>query len=331
MDKARVQTDRKLRKVEKKLNKIYAQAEHEIYGKWDAYMERQAKKLAVLQKEYDDLIKAGKKDEARELSAKLKQKKQSVLLRNDEYKSMAQITADNMAKVNATALAYVNGVMPEIYILNYNAVAGAVKEIGGISFNLVNQNAVKYMVMKNPNLIPRKTFNKYKDVKWNLKRINSSVLQGIIQGESIPKIAKRLEPIFNNNKASAVRNARTLVTSVENKGKLDSFEKLEEDGAVIKKIWVATGDDRTRDWHLSMDGQEVDLDEDFEDGLGNSLAYPGDPNGEPETVYNCRCAMKPHIIGFRKPDGRIVEIEREQRENIHDKEIEQERKRRADG
>ena len=62
----------------------------------------------------------------------------------------------------------------------------------------------------------------------------------------------------------------------------------------INRVWHATHDARVRDWHLSMDDQEQPPGESFVDGLGNLLAYPGDPAAPPETRINCRCTL-----GFR--------------------------------
>lgn len=317
--------------MERRIRKIYKQSEHEIAKNWNSFMEIQGLRVKSLQDEYYRLKNAGRTDEAKTVAIELSKRKKEMTLGNEHFKRMAEHTANELSRTNAIALAYVNGQIPEIYRINYNAVAGTIKEFGGMSFQLINQDTLKYMITKNPTLIPQKTLNRHKDIRWNMKRINSSVLQGIIQGESMDEIAERLLPIMNNNAASAIRNARTLVTSAENKGKLDSFEQLEADGAVLKKVWIATGDDRTRDWHLDMDGQEVDIDEDFVDGLGNEIAYPGDPKGEPETIYNCRCAMRANIIGFRKADGRVEKITREERNGTHQFEIKEERMRRRYG
>ena len=135
--------------------------------------------------------------------------------------------------------------------------------------------------------------------------MNSAVLQGIIQGDSMDRIAERILPIVHNNESAAIRNARTMVTGAENQGRLDSFQELQDMGTVIKKKWIATLDDRVRAWHAEMDGDEVDLDENFVDGNGNELQYPGDPDAEPETVYNCRCAMEAVIVGFKDENGNV--------------------------
>ena len=164
--------------------------------------------------------------------------------------------------------------------------------------------------------MPKKKISVPEDKRWNTKYINSQVTQGIVQGESMDKIADRIFPeimaksdtdgktskqmaeLLNRNRQAAIRNARTLVNGVENKGRQDRYNDLERKGCVIKKIWIATEDNRTREWHADMDGQEVDNDEMFIDGNGNELEYPGDPNAEPETVYNCRCTMRAEIRAY---------------------------------
>jgi hypothetical protein len=69
-------------------------------------------------------------------------------------------------------------------------------------------------------------------------------------------------------------------------------QMAEQTGIPLERItrrWHPVHDARTRDWHASMDGQERGVDEPFEDGHGNPLMYPGDPQAPPETVINCRC------------------------------------------
>ena len=156
--------------------------------------------------------------------------------------------------------------------------------------------------------MPSAAVNYPKDMAWNTRKINSAVLQGILQGESITKISKRLLPILDNNESAAVRNARTMVTSAENHGRLDRYHDYEDEGIVMTKMWLATPDGRTRDWHLDMDGQEVPVEDPFIDGLGNELEYPGDEMAPGETVYNCRCSMRSHITGVRGADGRIIPV-----------------------
>jgi SPP1 gp7 family putative phage head morphogenesis protein len=54
-----------------------------------------------------------------------------------------------------------------------------------------------------------------------------------------------------------------------------------------KKQWVATKDMLTRESHVELDGEEVDFDEAF----SNGLMFPLEPGGDPGEVINCRCDM----------------------------------------
>ena len=59
----------------------------------------------------------------------------------------------------------------------------------------------------------------------------------------------------------------------------------------VIRIWNATRDKRTRDWHRSMNGQEQPEGQPFVDGLGNRLRWPGDPQAPGASTINCRCAL----------------------------------------
>ncbi len=54
-------------------------------------------------------------------------------------------------------------------------------------------------------------------------------------------------------------------------------------------------DKRARESHTPMDGETVADGELFVTGAGNTLEYPGDPNGPPEETINCRCYREMRI------------------------------------
>ena len=56
--------------------------------------------------------------------------------------------------------------------------------------------------------------------------------------------------------------SRTEVTRSSQTGKLQAYQKADEKG---KKIWITHFDDRTCALCKRMDGQEVDINEDFTD------------------------------------------------------------------
>ena len=286
-DKSHILTDQKLEEMEKRLSAIYSRAEKEIQKTADEYFSKFAKQDEAKRK----LLEQGKITE----DEYTKWRKGKVMY-GKRFTEMKEQCAKQLLNVNQTALAYVNGELPEVYALNYNALAGSVDGVGGYSFTLVDADTVRNLAVTDTSLLPYKEIDPEKDIPWNMKKINAETLQGILQGESMDKIAKRLRNVQEMNKTQAIRSARTLVTGAENKGRLDSHKRAEEDGIILEEKWVATKDGRTRHSHAMLNGETKKTNETF----SNGLEYPGDPSGRPEEVYNCRCTMTAKVLGFKK-------------------------------
>lgn len=157
-----------------------------------------------------------------------------------------------------------------------------------ISWTLYDHDTVERIIRDNPDLLPLPEVNIPLDRRWNKEHVNNDVLQGILQGDSIPKIAQRLENILGMDHNAAVRSARTATTAAECAGRLDTYKYAESLGIKLQKQWLATLDDRTRHAHRQLDGQTVDIGKNFEID-GYELEYPGDPKAPGYLIYNCRC------------------------------------------
>lgn len=195
-----------------------------------------------------------------------------------------------------------------------------------ITFSIINEDVLDRLISDGEIALPRRQLDIPKDEQWNAKQMTSKILQGIQNGDAIPDIATSLMQVIGNNTVSAVRNARTMVTSAENHGRLDSYQNLENQGVVQKKVWIATADDRTRESHLELDGEEVDINDKF----SNGCMFPADEScGDPSEVWNCRCSMRDHIIGFRRADGTISYVNHDRDDTGHSAKIDEEKERRA--
>lgn len=289
-DKAHKLTDLKLEEMEKKISAIYKRSEKEIQEKADEYFDKFKKQ----DQKKRELVQKG------ELTEKeYQQWRKNKIMYGKRFKAMKEDVAKQLLNVNQIATAYINGELPEVYALNYNALADTVDGVGGYSFTLTDRDTVRHLALTDTSLLPLRELDPAKDIPWNMKKINSEVLQGIIQGESIPKISKRISNVQEMNKAAAVRSARTIVTGAENKGRMDSYERAEKDGIILEKEWLAAIDSRTRDWHADLNGKTMPLDKPFQNDFGN-IMYPGDPSAHPANVYNCRCTLISKIKGFKK-------------------------------
>jgi uncharacterized protein with gpF-like domain len=103
------------------------------------------------------------------------------------------------------------------------------------------------------------------------------------------------------NRNSAISNARTAITGAENAGRIESYRYAESIGITLKKEWLASLDERTRDEHRALDGQRVDIDEPFKVD-GAEIMFPGDPNAEGYLVYGCRCTLVSAVEGVKDLD-----------------------------
>lgn len=290
-EKAHDATDEILAGMESRLSAIYDQAHKEIEAKAAEYFE-QFKKLDAQKRK---LVDAGKLSEE-----EYKKWRRNKIMYGKHWTNLKAQLAEEYANVNRTAFAYINGKLPEVYALNYNDIGAELDDkVKGYSFELMDAQTVKNLATKDETLLPYKYLNGVKDVRWNTQKVNAAVLQGILHGESIPNLAKRLQGVTDMNKVSAIRNARTTITSAECKGRQDSYEKATKDGIKLKREWIAAIDGRTRHAHRLLDGQLADVDKPFKSELGD-IMYPGDPEADPSNVYNCRCTIAAKVIGFNK-------------------------------
>ena len=288
VDRAHVWTDWKIEQVEKELEKIYRRAEKELEKRAEKYFKR----FEELDKKQRALLDSGKITDA-EYAAWRKGK----MMTGKHWSDMKKDASEQLLKVNQTATAYVNDQLPTVYVRNYNQVANGINgQIKGYSFELVDSSTIRRLAADNKTLLPYKYIDGVKDVRWNTQKVNSEILQGILQGDSIPNMAKRLRKVTEMNRNSAIRNARTTCTSAENKGRMDMLHDAENKGVKTQKGWLAKNDSRTRDSHAELNVVFVDIDDKFDNGL----EYPGDPNGDPAEVYNCRCTLVYKIVGFCK-------------------------------
>ena len=79
-------------------------------------------------------------------------------------------------------------------------------------------------------------------------------------------------------------HARTEATGAWN---AEAVDRMRSEGAMSKQ-WSAAGDSHVRPEHAEADGQVVGIDEAFIVG-GESLMFPGDPDGSDAMIDNCRC------------------------------------------
>ena len=292
MDYGHSTTDKMLMTLEGKIKQEYEQASKEVEKsaqKYLAQFEKNDKKMAAL-------VEAGDITKKEYTEWRTKQ-----ILISEKWKS----ARDEMTNIYMNADKVANGLIRdsayEAYALNHNygtfeAETGAKLDT---NYTLYSKDSVARLAKDNPDLLPppgKRTSAAIRSgrlKRWNQQQLQSAAMQGMLQGKSMPKIAKDIaERVGEKNSSSHIRAARTMITSAENAGRIDSYRRAEEMGIEMQKQWMSTHDGRTRHSHRELDGETIPVDEEF----SNGLMFPADPYGLPEEVYNCRCTLVAKVI-----------------------------------
>lgn len=294
-------TEKLLGKLEKNIAKEFKTATSDMQAKLKAYLEEteagRKKQESLLmagkitQKDYDDWVfrhtMVGKR-----------------------WEQMRDTLAADMHNANEIAKGMMMDTMPDVYALNMNYGTYQIETGGRIDtgFTLYNHDTAEYLLGDQRQLMPVPSAKKAaqiaanKDMQWNKKKIQSAVLQGILQGESPYDVAKRLQNVGQMNYNSAVRYARTMTTSAQNAGRYEAFRRADKLGVDLTIEWQATLDDRTRHDHRLMHGQRRNVDEPFKTPDGFEILYPADCTGDSYElqgeIWNCRCTLLSWVKGF---------------------------------
>lgn len=122
----------------------------------------------------------------------------------------------------------------------------------------------------------------------------AEITDGLNAGENVDQVATRVGNVLDWTASErwpgrARTIARTEATRARNAGTVAAgTEQARVTGRILTKTWRAHHDEKTRIPHAQADGQTQPFWAPFMVG-GEPLMFPGDPNGTPENVINCRC------------------------------------------
>lgn len=271
--------------LSEQIKETYRQASQEVDKKTAAFWERYKKRAEQKKKDLD----AGKitRDEYQRWM-------QTQMFTGDRWKEKLSDITQTYVDADKKAREIIGGTSKNVFVQYANSTAKDVgKHIqGGYSFDIYDQKTVERLLKENPDLLPKWKIDEPKDYKWNKDRVRNAITEGIVQGESIPSIQKRLiEGLATSNAKKMTLFARTAITGAQNAGRMERLHEATQMGIKVQKKWLSTHDARTREDHSELDGQTVDIDEPFETKDGRQIMFPGDPAAPPELVYNCRCTL----------------------------------------
>lgn len=267
MDKAHKFVDKELTKYEKELKKIYSQALKEI-----------EKEL----KYNSDKLNGGDMKTTRQSLKRLNDlfKRMTIEFNNADLKAISLLEKE-LKKIGITNLEYAE-----------ELINTKISELGiDETYTLFNDNILSNIIKGN--VFAEIAMEGFTDKAYIYNELRREFAVGLLKGESIPKLAKRIQKSLNSSMNRAILIARTENTRVQNQSREEVFKNATEKGIKLKKQWISAGDKRVRASHQRLNGEIVNMNESF----SNNCEYPGDPNGGASEVCNCRCTFVALIEG----------------------------------
>ena len=285
MNAGQLETEAELKRLETKLKKTYKQASEEVQKKLDDYL----KQFKIEEKEWRQKLNDGDITKA-----KFQKWYSNKVMNAERWAAMRDTLAEDLTNVNVMANDLVRDSMLHTFAINHNY--GTFEIENGLNINtsytLYNADTVANLIKNDPDILKRPTLDKNLDLRWNKKLFQSHITQGILQGESIDNLAKRVAlGTTQQDMNASIRNARTSTTCAQNAGRTRSYQRAVDMGIELYQVWLAALDSRTRSSHRHMDGEKVKVVKGKQVKFSNGLRYPADPNGRPEEVWNCRCTL----------------------------------------
>lgn len=283
-------TDEKIAELEERIASLYSEAYDEVREKYLAFCRRFERD----DKKYSEQLKEGKIT-----AATYRDWLRGQVFQRKRWQAQLDDLAKTLTRTNQIAMDIINGEVPGVMAMNANWAEFQIEKAGNIDmgFGLYDEDTVKQLLRDEPNLLPPSRVDIPKDERWNMKAITRQINLGILMGERLDDIAKRLQRVADMNANQAKTHARTAMTGAQNAGRIEGYHRAQEMGIKLEKEWLATLDKRTRHAHAALDGQHVPVDESFKSELGK-IMYPGDPNARPANVYNCRCTLISRLLDY---------------------------------
>lgn len=286
-------TDKEINKLEKKIKKVYSEAQSDIEDKLDDFFQKFDAKNNI----YQQKLKDGEITQDQ-----FQQWIKGQVFQSKQWQAKKDQIINTVQNANKEASNMVNGGTIDVFAENANWSHYEMEHTEGVNFGfgIYDSHAVTNLIKNDPQLLPKWKVNEKKDYVWNGKKVDNAITQAIIQGEGLGDIATRIaSALGSNNRNTMLTFARTAMTGAQNAGRFQGLMDAKELGIDVVKVWMATLDDHTRVSHREIDGEEQKVGDKWHPfKFSNGCRYPGDPLGPAHEVYNCRCTLVSDIKGY---------------------------------
>jgi len=136
-------------------------------------------------------------------------------------------------------------------------------------------------------------------------RATSELRTGMMQGKTYAEIAGAISRHTEANYQQAVRIARTEGGRLRSLAKQEALNEAKELGIDLQKRWYSSLDNRTRSSHRLLDGQTVEVDDDFVSPESGAKGPMPRMLGRASEDISCRCTTI-NIVDGITPESRYA-------------------------
>ena len=230
-----------------------------------------------------------------------------ILQRKGQYARFLEEFERHINNITPEASTEIKQLVEEMYNLSYKGMVGVVekhKDLKELKEKLEDIRNVTPEVIRaaveNPvaGLTLSDTLEKNrKEIIYNIKR---DITNGLLNGDRMSSMAKRIADSVGKNYRKSILIARTEVHRVREAGHHDAAVEVDnvmQQGTTslrMVKTWRSMRDEKVRKTskanHRKMDGVTIGLDEEFDLGRGVKAKAPAQ-SGKAEHDCNCRCYL----------------------------------------
>ena len=211
-------TDEKIAELEERIKELYSEAYDEVYEKYMAF----CRKFEKDDKKYSQQLKDGKIT-----AATYRDWLRGQVFQRRRWQAQLDDLAKTLTRTNQIAMDIINEAAPGVFAMNANWAEFEIERAGNanMGFGLHDEDTVKRLLRDEPNLLPPPKVKIPEDEAWNMKAITRQINLGIVMGEGLEDIAKRLRHVADMNANQARTHARTAMTGAQNAGRIEGLKK----------------------------------------------------------------------------------------------------------
>lgn len=169
-----------------------------------------------------------------------------------------------------------------------------------LDFTMINERYIEELIDKP---VAYKTLSKrlYQGRAKLAKAVTNELKMAALRGGGYAQVAKNVAELTEADYKQSLRIARTEGGRVQSTGKQRAYKEADKKGVQMQKRWLSTLDKKTRYSHQALDGQTVDVDEEFV--FDGHKAEGPRLFGRASLDINCRCTTIAVVNGVA-PDVR---------------------------